>query len=50
MPGDYRVEVRDIVKRFGGVHALKSFSLNMDPGEIHALVGENGAGKSTVVN
>ncbi len=49
MPGDYRVEMRNIVKRFGGVHALKGFSFSVAPGEIHALVGENGAGKSTLV-
>ena len=35
-------------KHFGGIHALKEFSLQIPPGKILALVGENGAGKSTV--
>lgn len=35
-------------KRFGGVHALRAVDLRLAYGEIHALVGENGAGKSTV--
>jgi ABC-type sugar transport system ATPase subunit len=38
-----------ISKRFDGVHALKSASLEVQPGEIHALLGENGAGKSTLM-
>ena len=38
---------RGITKRFGGVHALSDVSLTIEQGSIHALVGENGAGKST---
>jgi simple sugar transport system ATP-binding protein/ribose transport system ATP-binding protein len=38
---------RGITKRFGGVRALSDVSLEIDEGTIHALVGENGAGKST---
>jgi ribose transport system ATP-binding protein len=45
----YRVELRNIVKSFGGVAALKNVTLRVLPGEIHALVGENGAGKSTLM-
>jgi ABC-type sugar transport system ATPase subunit len=41
-------ELRDVSKRFGGVHALSGVTLKIDPGSIHALVGENGAGKSTL--
>jgi ABC-type sugar transport system ATPase subunit len=37
-------------KRYGGVHALRDVHLDVAPGEIHALVGENGAGKSTIIN
>ena len=37
-------------KRFGGVHALRGVSLGVRAGEVHALVGENGAGKSTMIN
>jgi ABC-type sugar transport system ATPase subunit len=37
-------------KRYGGVHALRDAHLDLIPGEIHALVGENGAGKSTIIN
>ena len=38
-----------VSKRFGATQALQDVSLDLLPGEIHALVGENGAGKSTVV-
>ncbi|MDR3338330.1 MAG: sugar ABC transporter ATP-binding protein [Treponema sp.] len=49
MPEVNRVEMRDIVKQFGGTIALNHLSLTVKPGEIHCLVGENGAGKSTLV-
>ena len=42
------VEVRGLVKRFGGVHALAGVDLAIERGKIHGLVGENGAGKSTL--
>ncbi len=43
------IEGRDISKSFGGVHALRNTSFSAEPGEVHALVGENGAGKSTMI-
>lgn len=43
------LEVRDVVKTYGGVHALSSVSLALVPGEVHCLVGENGSGKSTLI-
>lgn len=44
-----RLEVRDIIKSFPGVKALKGVSLRVMPGEVLSVVGENGAGKSTLM-
>ncbi len=43
------LELRGIVKRFPGVTALDSVDLSVLDGEIHALVGQNGAGKSALI-
>ncbi|MEZ2407973.1 putative multiple sugar transport system ATP-binding protein [Bosea sp. OAE752] len=43
------LEMRGISKSFTGVKALNDVSFTVEPGEIHALVGENGAGKSTLM-
>lgn len=43
------LDVRGLTKRFFGALALDSASFSLDRGEIHALVGENGAGKSTFI-
>ena len=37
-----------VSKRFGGVPALSGVSVTIEPGKVHALIGENGAGKSTL--
>lgn len=41
------IDARGVSKRFGGIQALRDVSLRVDAGTVHALVGENGAGKST---
>ncbi len=43
------LEIRDLSKTFAGVPALTDVNLDVQPGEVHALVGENGAGKSTLI-
>ncbi|MBR2461379.1 MAG: ATP-binding cassette domain-containing protein, partial [Clostridia bacterium] len=43
------LQLKDIVKNFPGVAALKKVSLSVRSGTVHALMGENGAGKSTLM-
>src|SRR5437667_9658591 len=43
------LELRNVSKSFGGVAALRDVDFTMARGEIHGLVGENGAGKSTMM-
>lgn len=47
--GQSIVKMQGIDKRFPGVHALKKCDFELMEGEVHALVGENGAGKSTIM-
>ena len=46
---EYLLEMRNITKIFPGVRALDNVSFTLKKGEIHALMGENGAGKSTFI-
>ncbi len=43
------LEVRNIFKSFGGIHALINVDFSLYKGEIHAILGANGAGKSTLI-
>jgi simple sugar transport system ATP-binding protein len=43
------IAVRGVHKRFGGVHALRGVSLDINRGQIYHLLGENGCGKSTLI-
>ena len=44
------LEVRNLTKQFPGVLALDGVAFVLGRGEIHALIGQNGAGKSTIIN
>ena len=46
---EYILELKGITKMFPGVKALDNVDFQLKPGEIHAIMGENGAGKSTFI-
>ena len=46
---DFAVKMTGIVKSFGPIKVLDDVNLEVRPGEIHALLGGNGAGKSTIL-
>jgi ribose transport system ATP-binding protein len=50
MPAHPILELRNVSKAFPGVQALQRASFAVERGEVHALLGGNGAGKSTIVN
>src|SRR3954453_2362152 len=43
------LELKDVSKHFGAIHALNDVSLSLEPGQVVGLMGDNGAGKSTLV-
>ena len=43
------LEIRQVSKSFGPVQVLFDVDFALRPGEVHALIGENGAGKSTTM-
>jgi fructose transport system ATP-binding protein len=47
--GEFILETRGLTKHYGGVHALDDANFTLKPGEHVAVVGDNGAGKSTFV-
>ena len=47
---DNLLKMRGICKNFPGVKALDNVYFNLNKGEIHALMGENGEVKSTIIN
>ena len=44
-----RIEMLGVSKAFPGVHALDHVDFSVESGEVHALMGENGAGTSTLI-
>ena len=44
------LEVRGLVKRFGGVTAVNALDMTVRSGDVHALIGPNGSGKTTTLN
>lgn len=43
------LEVRNLQKYFGGLHATRNLSMSLPQGELHAVIGPNGAGKTTLI-
>ena len=46
---DRIIELKHVNKHYGGVHALKDVDFELERGEIHCLIGQNGCGKSTMI-
>ena len=48
--GQVLLEATDVVKHFGGVHAVDGISVQFKAGEVHGIIGPNGSGKSTLIS
>jgi branched-chain amino acid transport system ATP-binding protein/branched-chain amino acid transport system permease protein len=48
--GEVLLEANDVVKHFGGVHAVDGISVQFKAGEVHGIIGPNGSGKSTLIS
>ena len=46
---EYRLELKNVTKKFGEVHALEDVNLQLGQNEVVGLLGDNGAGKSTLI-
>src|SRR5258707_311562 len=44
------LDVKNCTKRFGGLVAVRSLNMSLEPGDLYGLIGPNGAGKTTVFN
>ena len=47
---EYRLSLKNVTKTYPGIVALDDITFNVKAGEVHGLLGENGAGKSTMLN
>jgi ABC-2 type transport system ATP-binding protein len=45
----YAIEVKDLVKSYGGITAVKGITFTVNEGEVFGLIGPNGAGKTTTL-
>ena len=47
---NYVLRAKEVCKTFSGVYALNKVNIDIRQGEVHCLAGENGCGKSTLIN